>query len=111
MLDHRWCARVHQTAQNFHGVAGEAMARATQEMWMMWHALDCRSYARTQGAQSWLYTLACRCARSSLLGSRIVHSITPSVLDRTSRGLMCTFGYFHPFHRRLMLMTCSTTKR
>jgi hypothetical protein len=40
-LDCRWCARPHQTTHNFHCAAGEAMARAAQEMGLMSHALDC----------------------------------------------------------------------
>jgi hypothetical protein len=41
VLDCSLCARAHITAQEAHGVAGEAMAaRATRDMWLMWHALE-----------------------------------------------------------------------
>jgi uracil phosphoribosyltransferase len=63
-LDRRQCARaqpyvrsivdghaqVHVIASNSHGATGEAMAKATRDMPLMWHALDRESCARAQCA-------------------------------------------------------------
>jgi hypothetical protein len=61
------------------------MARETQKMWLMWHVLDRGSYARVRCTQSWLCTLACKCAHSSLLGSSAL------------AGILCTLCLTPPF--------------
>ena len=81
VLDRRWCAQAHSTAQKTHGATMEAMAKATWEM-------------RANVA----------CTRSHLLGSSVVRLITPSALEhigRDSKSSLCLIPPFKPhFHTK-----------